>query len=69
MANVNSNTNEARTGGPGLASTGAQAQTEQPDSQKGSAANPVGEKDYVEKQNSPDKQAGGKQPTDPVQND
>lgn len=69
MANVNSNKNQGRTGGPSIASTGAKSQTEQPDSQKGSEANPVGAKDYVEKHQAPDiNQEGGKQSTDPVQN-
>ncbi|MEP7316056.1 MAG: hypothetical protein ABI667_05120 [Sphingomicrobium sp.] len=70
MANVNSNKNQGRTGGPSIASTGAKSQTEQPDSQKGSEANAVGAKDYVDKNQAPDvDQDGGKQPTDPVQND
>ena len=68
MADVNSNKNQAYTGGPSVQSTGEVAQTKQPDSQKGPAANAVGEKDYVEKQGAPDvNQSGGKQPTDPVQ--
>ena len=67
MADVNNNPNEKRTGGPAASSTGAPAQTEQPDSQKGSAANAIGDKDYVEK-GAPDvDQKGGKQPNDPVQ--
>lgn len=68
MANVNSNKNQGRTGGPGVASTGAKSQTKQPDSQKGSGANATGAKDYVEKDQAqganPD---SGKQLTDPVQ--
>lgn len=68
MGNVNSNKNQGRTGGPSIASTGAVSQTEQPDSQKGSGANAVGDKDYVEKKGAPDvEQKGGKQPNDPVQ--
>lgn len=50
MANVK----QGRTGGPSIASTGAESQTEQPDGQKGSGANAVGEKDYVEKKGAPD---------------
>ena len=67
LANVNKNKNQAWTGGPSIASTGAEAQSEQPDSQKGSAANATGEKDYVEKDAPDAKQKGGKQPNDAVQ--
>lgn len=68
MADVNSNPNEKRTGGPAASSTGAPAQTEQPDSQKGSAANAIGDKDK-KKHRPPEEasQGGGKQPNDPVQ--
>ena len=59
-----------RTGGPGPASTGPADSTEQPDSQKGSAANPVGATGADGGHGAPDvDQGGGKQPTDPVQND
>ena len=65
---MSDNPNAQRTGGPGNASTGTPDQSRQPDSQKGSAANAVGEKDYVEKKGAPDvDQSGGRQPTDPVQ--
>lgn len=67
MADVNKNSNESRTGGPAASTTGAPAQTEQPDSQKGSAANATGKKDYVEKAAPDVEQDGGKQPNDPVQ--
>ena len=68
MADVNSNPAQARTGGPSIRSTGAPDQTDQPDSQKGEEANATGKNDYVEK--SPEEQnTGGKQPTDPVQNE
>ena len=68
MADVNSNPAQARTGGPSIRSTGAPDQTNQPDSMKGDAANATGQKDYVEKDNPDFPKAGGKQPTDPVQN-
>ena len=70
MVEVNNNKNQGGTGGPANASTGSPAQTQQPDSQKGSSANAIGAKDYVEKNSAPDvSQDGGKQATDPVQND
>lgn len=68
MADVNSNPAQARTGGPSIRSTGAPKPNKQPDSQKGDAANPLGDKDYVEKGNPDAPKAGGLQPTDPVQN-
>ena len=67
MADVNSNKNQAYTGGPSVQSTGEVAQTNQPDSQRGAGANATGDKDYVEKNNPDAPRAGGKQPTDPVQ--
>ena len=67
MADVNKNTNESRTGGPAASTTGAPAQTEQPDSQKGSAANATGKKDHLENGVQEVEQKGGKQPNDPVQ--
>ena len=68
MADVNSNPNQSKTGGPSIQSTGEVAQTNQPDSQRGAGANATGDKDYVEKKGAPDvNQSGGKQPTDPVQ--
>lgn len=68
MADVNSNPAQARTGGPSIASTGAVKPSNQPDSQKSESANPLGDKDYVEKGNPDAPKAGGLQPTDPVQN-
>ena len=68
MADVNSNPVQDRTGGPSIASTGAVKPSNQPDSQKSEAANPLGDKDYVEKNNPDAPKAGGLQPTDPVQN-
>ncbi|NNC47630.1 MAG: hypothetical protein HKO13_04265 [Sphingomonas sp.] len=68
MADVNSNPAQARTGGPSIRSTGAPGQRSQPDSQKGDPTNPLGDKDYVEKNDHDAPKAGGKQPTDPVQN-
>lgn len=67
MADVNKNPNEKRTGGPAASSTGAPSQTELPDSQKGSGANPTGRKDRVEVDGPDVEQGGGKQPNDPVQ--
>ena len=69
MADVNSNKNQAYTGGPSIQSTGEVAQTNQPDSQKGPAANAIGEKDFDPSgRGAPDvEQSGGPQPTDPVQ--
>ncbi len=59
-----------RTGGPAPSSIGNSDSTEQPDSQKGSAANAVGAKGADGDSGAPDvNQDGGKQPTDPVQND
>lgn len=66
MADVNKNSNETRTGGPAASTTGAPAQTELPDSQRGSAANATGQKDEA-KGHAQDEQKGGKQPNDPVQ--
>lgn len=68
MANVNSNEAQGKNGGPSIASTGPQDQTNKPDSQKGDAANAIGQKEVGEQ--SPNAgPTGGKQPTDPVQNE
>ncbi|WP_265571626.1 hypothetical protein [Sphingomicrobium nitratireducens] len=69
MANVNSNPAQARTGGPSIASTGPQDQTNQPDSQKGNEANAIGQKEKGPQPPNAGPTDGGKQPTDPVQND
>ena len=59
-----------RTGGPTRSSIGGSDSTEQPDSQKGSAANAVGTSGADGDSGAPDvNQEGGKQPTDAVQND
>ena len=68
MEDVNGNPAQARTGGPSIASTGSVKPSNKPDSQKSEAANPLGDKDYVEKGIPDAPRAGGPQPTDPVQN-
>ena len=69
MANVNHNKNQSSTGGPSVQSTGEVAQTNQPDSQRGAAANATGQRDFREENQAPDvaENRGGPQPTDPVQ--
>ncbi|MCM8558392.1 hypothetical protein [Sphingomicrobium sediminis] len=68
MADVNSNKNQAYTGGPSIQSTGEVAQTNQPDSQRHAGANATGAKGYGGGRGAPDvNQTGGPQPTDPVQ--
>lgn len=69
MADVNSNPAQSRTGGPSVASTGATDQTDQPDSQKGDEANAIGMKEKGSQAPHAGPTGGGKQPTDPVQND
>ena len=59
-----------RTGGPVQSSIGIPDSTEQPDSQKNSAANATGTASAGTIHKAPDvEQSGGKQPSDPVQND
>ena len=68
MADVNANPAQGNNGGPSIASTGPQDQTNRPDSQKGDAANAIGQKEVGEQAPNAGP-GGGKQPTDPVQND
>lgn len=68
MADVDANPAQGNNGGPSIASTGPQDQTDRPDSQKGDDANAIGQKEIGEQAPNAGP-SGGKQPTDPVQND
>lgn len=68
MADVNANKAQGKSGGPSIASTGPQDATDSPDSQKGDAANAIGQKEKGEQAPNAGP-TGGKQPNDPVQNE